>query len=62
MSVRDLSDIQIRDARRMWGDGCSLGVIAQRLGCSIYDLSPWLYEHVIEQADATNQEQASDAQ
>lgn len=51
MSLADrLSNSQIRDAKRMWGETKTLGEIAQALGkdssgqpIGIYHLSPWLY-------------------
>lgn len=46
MSVHDLSDDQIATARRLYDEGKTLGEVAADLGCSLYDLSPWLYmEH-----------------
>ena len=43
MSTSDLTDAQIAAARRFYAEGAKLGTIAQRVGCSLYDLSPWLY-------------------
>lgn len=40
---RTLSDAERAEAVRMWRTGFSLGEIARALGCSVYDLSPWLY-------------------
>lgn len=41
-----LTDEQVAEARRLWATGdMNLGEIARELGCSIYDLSPWLYAH-----------------
>lgn len=46
MSVHDLSDEQITQARVLYDMGKSLGEVAGELQCSLYDLSPWLYmEH-----------------
>lgn len=39
-----LSDAQVMRAREMWAGDSSLEEIAAELGCSIYDLSPWLYQ------------------
>lgn len=40
---RDLSDVDRAVARSLWRGGWTLGEIANHLGCSVYDLSPWLY-------------------
>lgn len=39
-----LTEAQVDAAYRMfYGEGLNLGQVAERLGCGIYTLSPWLY-------------------
>lgn len=34
---------QTEEAKGLWKQGLTLGEIADKLSCSIYDLSPWIY-------------------
>ena len=38
-----LNESNTRLAVSFWREGKTLGWIAEKLGCSVYDLSPWLY-------------------
>lgn len=39
-----MTSAQISEAYRLfYGEGLTLGEVAERLGCGLYDLSPWLY-------------------
>jgi hypothetical protein len=42
--MTQLSDAQMAEARVLYYKrGHNLGAVARSIGCSIYDLSPWLY-------------------
>jgi len=38
-----LSEADREHAKELWDAGRNLGEIARELGCTVYDLSPWLY-------------------
>jgi hypothetical protein len=50
MSAARLTEDQIVAARAMYLLGRTLGEIAERLKCSVYDLSPWLYMECVSAA------------
>lgn len=37
------------EARKLWAQGRTLGEIAEYYGCTLYDLSPWLYREGAEE-------------
>lgn len=34
---------QITEAKKLWEEGKNLRSIAEKIGCGVYDLSPWLW-------------------
>lgn len=47
-----LSPANRERAIELWSEGKTLGEIATTLGCSIYDLSPWIYKPEMDAAYA----------
>lgn len=45
---KHLTDEQIAQARALWDEGNTLGVIAETVGCSVYALRPWLYAAAVD--------------
>lgn len=50
MSLTTLTDEQVRRARALWEQDKTLGEIAKTIGCTVSDLSPWLYRDDIRRA------------